>query len=138
MDYEEQIRRVNESNPFMLHNKICAVGLTKDRAEVEAVITESSLNAMRGIHGGLLFNMAKIAAGLVTRNDERRYVTLDSSFRFISGSGPVGRLTAEASVTKRGKTVCFARARVWEPEGKKLLAEGEFTFYCLDGDGKRG
>ncbi|MCI8454543.1 MAG: PaaI family thioesterase [Lachnospiraceae bacterium] len=134
MNYEEQITHVNETNPFMIHNQIRAVGLTGDRASVEAKITKNSLNAMQRIHGGLMFVMAEVAAGLVTRNDGRRYVTLDSSFRFISGCGQAGRLTAEASITKRGRTLCFTRARVWESESKKLLAEGEFTFYCLDGD----
>lgn len=33
-----------------------------------------------------MFVMAEVAAGLVTRNDGRKYVTLDSSFRFLRGS----------------------------------------------------
>ena len=78
--YVEQMERVNKTNPFMLHNRIRAVALSEDRAEVRAEITEDSLNAMQTVHGGLMFVMAEIAAGLVTRNDGRKYVTLDSSF----------------------------------------------------------
>ena len=80
--YVEQMERVNQTNPFMLHNRIRAVALSEDRAEVRAEITEDSLNAMQTVHGGLMFVMAEVAAGLVTRNDGRKYVTLDSSFRF--------------------------------------------------------
>lgn len=132
MDYEEQIKRVNETNSFMIHNGIRAVALTDTTAGVEARITKASLNAMGGVHGGLMFIMAETAAGLAVRNDGRRYVTLDSSFRFLNGAPETETVRAEASITKRGKTVAFIKARVFMPEGKKTLAEGEFTFYCLD------
>ena len=32
--YVEQMERVNQTNPFMLHNRIRAVALSEDRAEV--------------------------------------------------------------------------------------------------------
>ena len=132
--YVEQMERVNKTNPFMLHNRIRAVALSEDRAEVRAEITEDSLNAMQTVHGGLMFVMAEIAAGLVTRNDGRRYVTLDSSFRFIRGTDSSQDLAAEGTIVKRGRTVCFTKASVKEAESGKLLAEGDFTFYCLDAE----
>ena len=98
--------------------------------EVRAEITEDSLNAMQTVHGGLMFVMAEIAAGLVTRNDGRKYVTLDSSFRFLRGSS-AKNIQGLAQITKRGKTVCFTKAEVVETDTGKLLAEGEFTFYCM-------
>ena len=115
--YVEQMERVNQTNPFMLHNRIRAV-------------TEDSLNAMQTVHGGLMFVMAEVAAGLVTRNDGRKYVTLDSSFRFLRGSS-AKNIQGLAKITKRGKTVCFTKAEVVETDTGKLLAEGEFTFYCM-------
>lgn len=132
MDYEAQIKRVNESSHFVIHNGIRAVELTDSSAAVEARITEASLNTMGGVHGGLMFLMAEAAAGLAVRNDGRRYVTLDSSFRFISGASGVDLLRAESTITKRGRSVAFLNARVLLPKTGKLLAEGEFTFYCLD------
>ena len=36
-----------------------------------------------------------------------------------------------AKITKRGKNVCFTKAEVVETDTGKLLAEGEFTFYCM-------
>lgn len=132
MDYKEQVEKANTSNPFMLHNHIRAVELTDASARVETEIMPDSLNAMGGVHGGLMFVMAEVAAGLVTRNDGRRYVTLDSSFRFIKGSGKTKVLIGEGTLVKRGRTVCFAHASVKEPGTGTLLAEGDFTFYCMD------
>lgn len=131
MDFEEQVRKVNETNAFMIHNHIRALSLAEERAVVEAFIGPESLNAMGGVHGGLMFVMAEVAAGLVTRNDGRKYVTLDSSFRFISGAGETDRVEAEASIVKRGRTVCFCHSRVYLPGSDKTLAEGDFTFYCM-------
>lgn len=131
MEFEEQIRKANETNAFMIHNHVRAVSLTEEHAVVEAGILPESLNAMGGVHGGLMFVMAEVAAGLVTRNDGRRYVTLDSSFRFLSGAEETDRVEAEASIVKRGRTVCFCHSRVYLPETGKTLAEGDFTFYCM-------
>ena len=128
--FAEQMVRVNQTNPFMIHNHIRAVALSEDAAEVRAEITEDSLNAMQTVHGGLMFAVAEMAAGLVTRNDGRKYVTLDSSFRFLRGSS-AKEIRGVAKITKRGKTVCFTKSQVMETETGKLLAEGEFTFYCM-------
>ena len=120
--YVEQMERVNKTNPFMLHNRIRAVALSEDRAEVRAEITEDSLNAMQTVHGGLMFVMAEVAAGLVTRNDGRKYVTLDSSFRFLRGSS-AKNIQGLAKITKRGKTVCFTpiRGSSWQKENLRFI-----------------
>ena len=129
--YAEQIEHVNRTNPFMIHNNIRAAALSEDSGEVRAEVTGDSLNAMQTVHGGLMFVMAETAAGLVTRNDGRKYVTLDSSFRFLRGSSEQN-IRAVAKITKRGKTVCFTKSQVMETDTGKLLAEGEFTFYCME------
>ena len=136
LSYKEQIKKVNASNPFMVHNGIRAVALDGESARVEAAIGPASLNAMGGVHGGLMMAAAEIAAGLITRSDGRRYVTLDSSFRFIKGSRTRDGVEARAVLVKRGRTICFAHARVVEKGSEALLGEGDFTFYCLDGDEK--
>ena len=71
--FEEQLKKANESNPFMIHNHIRATVLSEKTSQVRAEIGADALNAMGGVHGGLMFVMAEIAAGLVTRNDGRRY-----------------------------------------------------------------
>lgn len=103
---------------------------------------------MQTVHGGLMFVMAEIAAGLVTRNDGRKYVTLDSSFRFLRGSS-AKKLRGVAKITKRGKTVCFTKSQVWsrKPEGAgrgrvyvllygrvRQKQEKDVTVICLPGE----
>jgi len=129
--FRAQMEKANEQNPFMKHNGIRAIWLDERQARVEAQIGPGSLNAMGTVHGGLMMAAAEIACGLLVRSDGRKYVTLDSSFRFLRSS-TAERIEARAERVKGGRTVSFARAQVIEPDTGRLLAEGDFTFYCLE------
>ena len=129
--YTAQVEKANEQNPFMKHNGIRAIWLDERQARVEAQIGPGSLNAMGTVHGGLMMAAAEIACGLLVRSDGRKYVTLDSSFRFLRSS-TAERIEARAERVKGGRTVSFARAQVVVPDTGRLLAEGDFTFYCLE------
>ena len=129
--FRAQMEKANEQNPFMKHNGIRAIWLDERQARVEAQIGPGSLNAMGSVHGGLMMAAAEIACGLLVRSDGRKYVTLDSSFRFLRSS-TAERIEARAERVKGGRTVSFARAQVVELDTGRLLAEGDFTFYCLE------
>lgn len=130
--WESQLCRVNSDNPFMLHNGIRASFLDGERAEVRTRAGEFSKNAMGSVHGGLMFLMGETAAGLLVRSDGHRYVTLDCSFRYLRGSTGQRELLAEAVFVKRGKTIAICRSTVREEGSDKILAEGEFSFFCLE------
>ena len=129
--FRAQVEKANAQNPFMKHNGIRAIWLDERQARVEAQVGPGSLNAMGSVHGGLMMAAAEIACGLLVRSDGRKYVTLDSSFRFLRSS-TAERIEARAERVKGGRTVSFARAQVIEPDTGRLLAEGDFTFYCLE------
>lgn len=132
MNYEEQIKRVNETNPFMRHNNITAAALDGETARVTAPITQAALNAMQGVHGGMMFIMAETAAGLLARSDGRSCVTVNSSFQFLRGAAQPEELCADAVILKRGRMLCICRSSVRETGKEAILAEGEFTFYTVD------
>lgn len=129
--WQTQIKTVNENNPFMRHNGIRATYLDGDHAEVRALAGETGRNAMGSVHGGLMFIMGEMAAGLLARNDGRKYVTLDTSFRYLRSSMGEKELVAEASYIKKGKSIVNCRSIIHEDGSDKTLAEGEFSFYCL-------
>ena len=129
--FRAQVEKANAQNSFMKHNGIRAIWLDERQARVEAQIGPGSLNAMGSVHGGLMMAAAEIACGLLVRSDGRKYVTLDSSFRFLRSS-TAERIEARAERVKGGRTVSFARAQVIEPDTGRLLAEGDCTFYCLE------
>ena len=93
----------------MRHNGIYATYLDADRAEVRAQAGDTGRNAMGSVHGGLMFIMGEMAAGLLARGNGRKYVTLDTSFRYLRSSMGEKELVAEASFIKRGKSIVNCR-----------------------------
>jgi acyl-CoA thioesterase len=132
MNHEEQMAFANEKNLFMIHNNIKGVFLSDEHAKVRGEINSASLNAMGGIHGGFLYLMGDCAAGLLARSTGHTFVTLNSTFRYLRDGRDAKVLIAESSLVKRGKTVTVIRTVVKTETSDKTLAEGEFTFFCVD------
>lgn len=118
--WQAQIKTVNENNPFMRHNGIYATYLDADRAEVRAQAGDTGRNAMGSVHGGLMFIMGEMAAGLLARGNGRKYVTLDTSFRYLRFPA-WGRKSwwPEASFIKRGKSIVNCRSIIHEDGSEK-------------------
>lgn len=132
MTFEEQLEFANQHNLFMVHNKIKATVLNEEKAEVMWEKEASGLNAMGGVHGGLLFLMGDCAAGLLARAKGGTFVTLDSTFRYLRDGREAKSLLASSTLVKRGTTVTIVRSVLTVKETGKVLAEGEFTFFCVD------
>ena len=130
-DYTAYIENVNKTNPFLRHNHMRAVRVSEEQAVVQAQMSPELRNSMGGVHAGLMFSMAEIAAGLLVRSDGSKQVTLDTTFRYLRNSTTDGVIEAEAVYIKRGRTVTMCRAYVREQGSDKNLAEGEFSFYCV-------
>ena len=130
-DYTAYIENVNKTNPFLRHNHMRAVRVSEEQALVQAQMSPELRNSMGGVHAGLMFSMAEIAAGLLVRSDGSKQVTLDTTFRYLRNSTTDGVIEAEAVYIKRGRTVTMCRAYVREQGSDKNLAEGEFSFYCV-------
>ena len=130
-DYTTYIENVNKTNPFLRHNHMRAVRVSEEQAVVQAQMSPELRNSMGGVHAGLMFSMAEIAAGLLVRSNGSKQVTLDTTFRYLRNSTTDGVIEAEAVYIKRGRTVTMCRAYVREQGSDKNLAEGEFSFYCV-------
>lgn len=103
-------------------------------AEVE--VAEQHLNPNGVVHGAVLFAMVDTAMGKATMSvvDDGRYcASVEVSLRFIR---PItaGRVTAEATVLKRGRNLVHLDARVVGPDGR-LAATADGTFALL-GEGR--
>ena len=132
MNYQEQLAFANKNNMFMVHSNVKGIALNDEHAIVRGEIDADSMNAMGGINGGYLFLMGDCAAGLLARSTGHIFVTLNSNFRYLRDGREAKTLLAESSLVKRGKTVTVVRTVVSVEGTQKVLAEGEFTFFCVD------
>ena len=117
-------------NTFMHYNFNEQAELEQDYAVCKLDIRPESLNPFGMVHGGALCTLADNAAGMAAHTDGRLYVTQSSTFQFVKNQGS-GTIYAAARVRHRGHSTCLVAVDILG-EDEKLLATGEFTFFCVD------
>ena len=131
---KEQIRRNTENrmrkNAFMLHNYIELESVEKDRAVFKLDIRPESCNPYGMVHGGAIYTLADNATGTAAHSDGRYYVTQTSALHFLRNQSR-GTVRATAWVRHRGKSTVLTAVDIIGEDGR-LLATGEFTFFCVD------
>ena len=131
---KEQIRRNTENrmrkNAFMLHNYIELESVEKDRAVFKLDIRPESCNPYGMVHGGAIYTLADNATGTAAHSDGRYYVTQTSALHFLRNQSR-GTVRATAWVRHRGKSTVLTAVDITGEDGR-LLATGEFTFFCVD------
>ena len=95
-------------------------------------LAEQHLNPYGVVHGAVLFAMVDTAMGKATMSvvDDGRYcASVEVSLRFIR---PVatGKVTATATVLRRGRNLVHLDARVVDPDDR-LVATADGTFALL-------
>ena len=129
-ELEQKMRARHDANRFMVHNFAELESVEPDRAVVKLEIRDESKNPAGMVHGGALFTMADNAAGTAVHTDGRHYVTQTSSFHFFNNQRE-GTIRARAVVKHRGKSTAMAAVEI-VGTNEKLLASGEFVFFCVD------
>jgi len=123
----EYLRFYNDFNGFNGHNGIRVSEVREGYGECFTEITRSSLNPQGSAHGGLIFTLCDVAAGLAALSYGRKVLTLDSTVNFLRlGRGK--KLRAVGQCLKAGKNICFCEAEVYD-EGGTLVAKGSFNMF---------
>ena len=125
-DTQERIRK----NAFMLHNHIELESVERDRAVFKLDIRPESCNPYGMVHGGAIYTLADNVTGTAAHSDGRYYVTQTSALHFLRNQSR-GTVRATAWVRHRGKSTVLTSVDITSEDGK-LLATGEFTFFCVD------
>lgn len=125
-----QAQARTKKNAFPAHNHIELESIETDHAVFRMEIRPESKNPYNIVHGGAFYTMADDATGYAAHTDGRYYVTQGSSMHFLRNQSE-GVVHADARVRHRGRTTCLVDVDVIG-EGGRLLATGEFTFFCVD------
>ena len=131
-ELEKTTQKRLEKNTFMVYNHIEMESVEPDRAVFRLEIRPESRNPYGLLHGGAIYAMADNAAGSAAHTDGRFYVTQTSALHFLRNQAS-GLVRAAAWVRHRGKSTVLTAVDITGEDGK-LLATGEFTFFCVDKD----
>ena len=129
-EFTERMREKEANNKFVVHNFIKMVSVKRDEAVFSLDIREESKNSFGMVHGGAIYAMADNAAGFVVHTDGRHHVTQTSTLHFLRNQSE-GTVRATARVRHRGNTTALVAVDITGDNGK-LIATGEFTFFCVD------
>jgi uncharacterized protein (TIGR00369 family) len=114
-----------------------AIDAGRSRFELDADARHH--NPMGTLHGGVLCDIADIAMGSAyasTLEEGETFTTLELKINFLR---PVraARLTADAAVVQRGRTVGMAECVISDADGR-LIAKATSTCLTLRGEQARG
>lgn len=110
-----------------------------DRAVMEFEIGPRHANPQGSLHGGVLCYVADMAMGMAWASGVAAGETFSTIELKINFFRPVwkGRLTADAKVVRRGKTVGYVECEVKDEQGR-LVAKSSSTCMTFQGDAVAG
>ena len=117
-------------NGFAKYNQIELVEMAPDRAVFRVEIREENKNPFGMLHGGAIYTLADQATGTAAHTDGRTYVTQTSAMHFLRNQSE-GVVYATGMVRHRGRSTVLTAVDITSEDGK-LIATGEFTFFCVD------
>lgn len=126
---EHWLRERLVENHFSNHNFMELELQEPNRAIFRLEMRKESTNSLGALHGGAVYTLADMATGAAACADGRPYVTQNGSLHFI-GTQDEGVVRAIAQVRHRGRTTVVVSVDV-VGENDKLLATGEFAFFCI-------
>ena len=135
-ELEEMTLERVQQNGFMTYNHIEMEHVEPDRAVFRLEIRPESRNVYGMVHGGAIYTLADNATGSAAHTDGRHYVTQNGSLHFLKNQEE-GIIRAVAQVRHRGRSTVLVDVDVVGADDR-LLAAGEFSFFCIDRAGEAG
>lgn len=131
MTKQEMIDIMNGNKSFNNHNGIVIVDFDDEYSVIEGKLTPNALNPLGIAHGGFVYSLCDVAAGVLCRTDPEHQtcVTLSGNLNFLRPSRGT-KLRAEGRMLKRGRTVCIVETSVYD-DSETLTAHGTFEIYLL-------
>ena len=96
-------------------------------ARLSIEVPEEALNLYGNAHGGFLFSLCDIAAGMCTYAYEVTNVTQCAGINFVRGVNG-GTIYVESNIVHKGRHTAVCRVDITGEEGE-LLVTGNFTMF---------
>lgn len=115
---------------FNDHNGIAIVEVNENGSVVEGELRPEALNPMGMAHGGFVYSLCDVAAGVMSSyNGTQGGVTLSGGVSFLHPSRG-SKLRCEGKLIKNGRTIKVVETSVYDDNGL-LTARGTFEIYTL-------
>lgn len=136
MTKKEKIAAINARCNYNKYNGIKVVDFGDDYCVVEGELRDEAMNPWGMAHGGFVYSLCDVAAGVAVSERGCRGVTLSGSMYYLRPSNGK-KLRAEGKIIKDGKTVALVETNVYNDDGVQT-ARGEFQIYKTQDNRERG
>ncbi len=121
-----------DMSPFAKKLGIVCDHVEDDRAVYSMAFDEDNVTIGDVVHGGAICSLADVAAtgaawSTITEPGKYRGITIDLSLSFIGAARSSG-IVADATVVKRGGTVCFVDVELRSTDGRELIARCKVVY----------
>jgi len=135
-EYIQELIHIVKNSPYPSHMSMQLSAIDVDRAEITLDIGACHLQPFGIVHGGVLATLIDTAtfwAVFMRLPEDAGLVNIDLKLNYLK---PVinGRLRAEGSAIRSGKSISYSEARVLDATGE-LVAHGTSTLMTLPGKG---
>lgn len=117
-------------NGFITNNNYKIIKTEEKYCEMEATITETSLNPYKMPHGGFIFGLADTAAGIAAFTTKKEAVTVNASIDYLH-SAKGNKLKAIAKNIKDGKNITVYEVFIYD-ENETLVAKSSITYFYIN------
>ena len=112
----------NDNEPFLTHNYMRMADTDDGTATIVLPMHENSLNRWGGAHGGILFSLCDVAAGMAIMSlRQEMVVTVNASIDYLAAASAGSTLTAVGRVDRLGGKLAFCSAEVTDETGKAVV-----------------
>lgn len=129
MDKQKYIEQANRLSGFNVHNGIEVIEFDDEHCIVVGKLSDKTSNPFHMAHGGFVYSLCDVAAGVLVTREGHPGVTLNSNMHFLHPSRGTN-LRAEGRMVKRGRTVSVIETKVYDDTGR-VTAVGIFEIYAL-------
>ena len=129
-DYEKIRLYRNAFNTYPTENGILTTEIREGYAKACLTVEPRHLNAIRSVHGGLIFTLADTVAGSAASSRGSMMTTMDCTMHYLRAAIDVKYLYGTATEIKHGKTASLYQVEITDEKGT-LIARGEFTYFDL-------
>ena len=129
MTKQEKLNVLNNRCEYNKYNGIVVTDIEPERCVVEGELRPQALNPLGMAHGGFVYSLCDVAAGVVAGQRGSKCVTLSSSMNYFHPSKGT-KLRCEGIIVKSGRTVSVVDTVVYDDTGR-LAARGSFEIFHM-------
>lgn len=125
------LRDLVEKNPYMQELKIDILEIERGFVKGKLTVTDKVLNPYGSVHGGCLFSLADITAGLAACTYGVYSSTIDGNMEYILPAMDTEYIICEAKEIRQGMHVSQYEADLYDDK-HQLVDKATFSFYMMN------